>query len=68
MTDQDLVEAGCSDRLIVSCIDLYGHERTDECLRLLKQHRSALVVAMHEAQKPIDMCDLIIRELERKGA
>jgi hypothetical protein len=39
--------------------------RRDECLRMLRCQRCALVEALHEAQRPIDVIDYAIYELQR---
>jgi len=44
------------------------HERrgeVDACMRMLRCHRSELVDALHEAQRPIDVLDWAIYDLER---
>lgn len=41
---------------------------TDECLRMLRLRRAELLVALHEAQRPIDMVDYAIRDLQRSAA
>lgn len=64
----DLQEAGCSDDLLCRCQQLEQSGKVDELLKLLKLHRAELVVALHEAQRPIDVCDWIIRGLETSHA
>lgn len=59
-----LADAGCDARLIEQCEQQLEQGNSDACLRMLRAHRCDLVVAMHEAQKPIDVCDWIIREVE----
>ena len=38
--------------------------RYDECLRLLRCRRCELVEALHEAQRPIDIIDWAIHDLQ----
>jgi hypothetical protein len=59
-----LAAAGCDDGLanLLEAHAAVGDEAS--CLRLLRAHRCELVEAMHEAQRPIDVCDWIIREVE----
>lgn len=68
MNQTDLCDAGCGEELAALCDRLESSGHTDECLRLLRRHRAELVVALHEAQRPIDVCDWIIRNLEKKSA
>ena len=68
MNQADLHAAGCGEELAQLCGRLEAEGRTDECLQALRRHRAELVVAMHEAQRPIDVCDWIIRDLETKSA
>ena len=58
-----LLDAGCDEALATQFCELWSKGDTDGCLRLLSCHRCELVVALHEAQRPIDVCDWIIREL-----
>lgn len=63
-----LVAAGCSEQLIRRLEQRIVAGDTEGCLRLLRAHRCELVEAMHEAQRPIDICDWIIREVEIQHA
>ena len=59
-----LAAAGCDDRLANLLEERAAAGDGAGCLRLLRAHRCDLVEAMHEAQRPIDVCDWIIREVE----
>ena len=59
-----LVAAGCNSELIERLERQAAVGNSEACVRLLRAHRCDLVEAMHEAQKPIDVCDWIIREVE----
>lgn len=61
-----LRDAGCAGELIDRYRVLEKAGDTKACLDLLRRHRCELVIALHEAQKPIDVCDWIIRGLERE--
>lgn len=63
-----LAAAGCSEQLIGRLERRIATGDTEGCLRLLRAHRCELVEAMHEAQRPIDVCDWIIREVETQHA
>ncbi len=63
-----LEAAGC-DSALANRLERRAAVGDDEgCLRLLRAHRCDLVEAMHEAQRPIDVCDWIIREVEAHHA
>ena len=57
---QALADARCDRELIEEYDRLEREGRHDESLRLLRCHRCRLVDAMHEAQRPIDVIDLVI--------
>lgn len=59
-----LRDAGCSDVFIESYLACATQGDDETCLQLLKLHRCELVCALHEAQRPIDVVDWIIHDLE----
>lgn len=61
-----LLDAGCASAFIERYRVAEAAGDTKACLDLLRRHRCELVCALHEAQKPIDVCDWIIRGLERE--
>ncbi len=63
-----LAAAGCDKALAMQLAQLAQKGDTMECLRLLRKHRCDLVDAMHKAQMPIDVCDWIIRKVEKSHA
>jgi hypothetical protein len=68
MDKRDLEAAGCTQDFAQKCQRMADEGRTDECLRMLQLHRAQLVVALHEAQRPIDVCDWLICNLAKKTA
>ena len=64
---QALTEAGCNNTLADRFDALKKAGETDACLRLLRCHRCELVEALHQAQRPIDVCDWLIHELEQSS-
>ena len=64
---QALTEAGCGSALVDRLNAMQEAGETDACLRLLRCHRCELVEALHQAQRPIDVCDWLIHELERNA-
>ena len=62
---QNLKDAGCSDRTIADVLaKLAAHQKTDG-LKLLAEHRLALLVALHQDQKCIDCLDYLIYDISR---
>lgn len=61
-----LRNAGCTNELIERYETLDDAGDTAACLDLLRRHRCELVCALHDAQRPIDVCDWIIRKLEKE--
>ena len=57
---QALADARCDRKLIEEYDRLEREGKHEESLRLLRCHRCRLVDAMHEAQRPIDVIDLVI--------
>ena len=64
---QALTEAGCGNTLVDRLDAMQQAGEADACLRLLRCHRCELVEALHEAQRPIDVCDWLIHELEQSS-
>lgn len=64
MDETCLRDAGCKDAFIERFQASAETGDTNSCLQLLRLHRSELLCALHEAQRPIDVCDLIIHDLE----
>lgn len=65
---RSLKDAGCDAALIERCEQHLEAGDSAACLRELRAHRCDLVEAMHEAQRPIDVCDWVIREVEMQYA
>ncbi len=59
-----LHDAGCAHELIERYRVLEEAGDTNACLNLLRGHRCELICALHEAQRPIDVCDWLIRAVE----
>ena len=66
MDNEVLQAAGCTEELVRRCQALEAQGKSDECLKLLQYHRAELLVALHEAQRPIDVCDWIINGLAKQ--
>ena len=60
---QNLKDAGCSERTIADFLaKLAAHQKTDG-LKLLAEHRLALLEALHQDQKCIDCLDYLIYDI-----
>ncbi|MDO4536843.1 MAG: hypothetical protein Q4B54_01685 [Coriobacteriales bacterium] len=61
-----LSDAGCAAELVERYGEFEKAGDTRACLALLRKHRCELVCSLHEAQRPIDVCDWMIRNLEKE--
>lgn len=61
-----LTDARCTPAEIAAFWDLYASGQTAAALRLLSCHRCKLVCALHEAQKPIDILDYLLYQLNQQ--
>ena len=63
---QELLETvGFSSAQTQQYPNLERQGRTQDCARMLRSRRCELVEALHEAQRPIDVIDWAIYELQR---
>ncbi|MBP3894172.1 MAG: hypothetical protein J6D34_09050 [Atopobiaceae bacterium] len=62
-----LAETGFGQEQAQRFLVLEAEGRTDECIRMLRCKRCELVDALHEAQRPIDVLDWAIRDLEKRA-
>ena len=63
-TQQMLVASGFGPQQTERYLAFERAGRRDECLRMLRCHRCTLVEALHDAQRPIDVVDYAIHELQ----
>lgn len=63
---QALKDAKCSADTMNRFLQLWNEQRWEEAARLLSCHRCHLICAMHEAQKPVDILDYILHQMEKK--
>ncbi len=61
-----LYDAGCAADLVERYAAFEEAGDIEGCLALLRSHRLELICAMHEAQRPVDVCDWVIRNLEKE--
>ena len=64
---QNLKDAGCPEELIGSFMNLYRSGRIKDGLRLLQQHRSALLDGVHEEERKINCLDYMVYHLEKEN-
>ena len=63
---QNLKDAGCPEDLIGSFLELYRSGRTRDMLRLLQQHRRALLDGVHAEERKISCLDYLVYHLEKE--
>lgn len=70
-TDQLLIrnlrDAGCGTADIERFLQLGQENRRPEQLRLLRQHRAALLDRLHVSQRQIDCLDYLIYHMEKRN-
>lgn len=70
MTEREITQAlqdtGWDSGKIQEFMALEGEGRREEALRLLSCYRCQLVCAIHEAQRPVDILDYLIHQLQKK--
>lgn len=62
---RNLNDAGCDRCTREKFLQLHEQGKTEEQLRLLRQHRNNLLAAVHDNQKKIDCLDYLTFRLER---
>ena len=63
---RNLHDAGCDVRTREKFLELYSGGKIEEGVRLLRQHKKALLDDLHASQKKIDCLDFLIFKLQRK--
>lgn len=62
---QNLIDAGCGEKLVLECMSLARAGRRTELLRLLSEHRENLLCIVHENQKRIDCLDFLVYRISK---
>lgn len=65
--EQNLRDAGCDEECICRFMADLEEKREQEGLKLLREHRSKLLDAMHREQKRIDCLDYLVYEMQKAG-
>ncbi len=63
---QNLIDAGCSEDLIRSCMELAKENQWERILSLLSKQRSNLLDSVHDGQKQIDCLDFLVYSINKK--
>ena len=64
---ENLKDAGCDPDMIRRCEALAQSEKQGELMRVLSQHRRALLDAVHENERRIDCLDYLVYQLEKQS-
>ena len=62
---QNLVDAGCDERMIGQCLDMAKEQKGAELLRILARQKGILIERVHREQKRIDCLDFLVYQLQR---
>ena len=63
---QNLKDAGCPEELSQQFMESYRSGRIKDGLRLLQQHRRALLDGVHEEERKINCLDYMVYHLEKE--
>ena len=64
---ENLKDAGCDPDMIRNCEILAQSKKQGELMRVLSQHRRALLDAVHENERRIDCLDYLVYQLEKQS-
>lgn len=64
---QNLLDAGCSQALLESCMAFAKESQWEKLLPLLAKQKTNLLRGVHNRQKQIDCLDYLIYSLKNKG-
>lgn len=63
---QNLIDAGCDERVTENCMLLAKDGNGVEMLPILKKHRKCLLDLIHKGQRQIDCLDYLIYALQKQ--
>lgn len=63
---QNLIDAGCSEELIETCMGLAKADQWNRILPLLSKQRIHLLDSVHDGQKQIDCLDFLVYRINKK--
>ena len=61
---QTLTDAGCAQETIAAFLKASEAGQENESIRLLRQHRSKLLLHLHEEQKKLDCIEYLLYQLK----
>lgn len=62
---QNLIDAGCDQKIVKRCMDLVQGKKTAEIKQILARHRQTLLNTVHAEQKKIDCLDYLIYKIDK---
>ncbi len=63
---QNLIDAGCSEDLTRTCMELAKANKWNCLLPLLSKQRTRLLDSVHDGQKRIDCLDFLVYSIHKK--
>ena len=63
---QNLIDAGCREDLIETCMELAKANRWKSILPMLSKQRINLLDSVHDGQKQIDCLDYLVYSINKK--
>ena len=63
---QNLIDAGCNQKVVQQCMELAQGKKTAEMKRILARHRQTLLDTVHTGQKQIDCLDYLVYRIEKQ--
>ncbi len=63
---QNLIDAGCEEETIKSCMDYARSGEWDALTILLMKHKAALLGTVHKRQKQIDCLDFLVYQIRNE--
>lgn len=63
---QNLMDAGCSEKGIMVCMDYAQKGEWEKLLPVLTQHKKILLEQVHASEKRIDCLDFLIYRLNKE--
>lgn len=64
---QNLLDAGCSEELADSCIELLKSNQEQELIRKLTEQRKCLLSRLNSCQSEIDALDYLLYSIRRRS-
>lgn len=63
---ENLMDAGCSDERMYSCIRAINSNEYDQAIYLLREHRKEMVMTIDECYQYIDCLDYLVYKLSKE--